>query len=345
MLASGWERAVRSGWERAVRSRRLFFTAAALAALFLCCLCALANPTRALAADTLRIVIPSTVTLSAPGENCSLAEIAEIDGPSSIAAQAGALILFVRNGGIDREQVVEALKVSGLGGVRVSLKMPKFTQAQVQLRAAGTEDADGGSDQGNVRESGASSLTELVKSLAAWDWDVEVQTQGPVPPGRLVSPASLVPGSSAATLAFRDDKTGREKTVAVRMTWTQPALILTRAVKKGEAIREADLTPRTIKINKAGVYAWQASDAVGRVPVKNLSQGSPLRLDSLTGAAVVQRGASVSIVMRSGGLTVKAKGEALEDGAIGDTIKVRNATSKHVVEAVVVANDAVEVKT
>jgi len=59
---------------------------------------------------------------------------------------------------------------------------------------------------------------------------------------------------------------------------------------------------------------------------------------------IIEKGKSVNIVVRSGALVVSTKGEAMESGALGDLIKVRNTGSKTVISAVVVGNDTVEVK-
>jgi len=158
-----------------------------------------------------------------------------------------------------------------------------------------------------------------------------------------VAPASIVPGTSAATLRFRD-ASGRERSLAVRLTWTQPALILTRSLRRGDIISEADITVRQIRVSRPGVFASRVSDVVGRSITRNLSQGEALPLNLVIDTPIIERGKSVTILVRSGGLVVKTRGEAMESGALGDTIRVRNITSRTVVTAVVVTDDTVEVR-
>jgi len=121
-------------------------------------------------------------------------------------------------------------------------------------------------------------------------------------------------------------------------------LVLTRSVKKGETLKESDVVTRSIRVNKPDVYASRFSEIAGRLLRKNLSRGEPVALDLLIGAPIIEKGKSVAIVMRNAGLTVQTKGEALESGALGDVIKVRNMSSKAVLTAVIVAHDMVEVK-
>jgi flagellar basal body P-ring formation protein FlgA len=52
----------------------------------------------------------------------------------------------------------------------------------------------------------------------------------------------------------------------------------------------------------------------------------------------------VTLVVRAGGLTVEAAGEALQDGREGETVQVRNATTKKTLRGRVVAADRVEIE-
>ncbi|MDR1732964.1 MAG: flagellar basal body P-ring formation chaperone FlgA [Synergistaceae bacterium] len=293
----------------------------------------------AFAADltqTIRIAVPGVVRLE--GEACALSEIAELEGPDELTKQAGSLLLSVRNGVITRQQVVEALQVSGLEGVRVELKMPVsvtvLTEGEGDERASSSPPAGAGP---------GTDLASAVKKLAAWDGDVEVRHQGAVPPGRLVAPSSIVPGTPSATLKFRNPR-GEERSLAVRLTWYQQALVLARSVKKDEPLRESDFVVRRVRISRPGIYASKLTEAVGLSLRKNLSQGEPVPLNLIAGVPIIERGKIVTIVARYGALAVKTRGEALEPGSAGETIKVRNLSSKTVLSAVVMDKDTVEVK-
>jgi flagella basal body P-ring formation protein FlgA len=290
------------------------------------------------AAQTLRVSIPSVVRLE--GEACALSDIAALEGRRDVTERAGALLLSAQNGVITREQVIDALKVSGLEDVRVELKMPAAVRVEITTQE---ELLDNNNDNPPAEDLGKGDLAGWIKSLSSWEGEVEVHYKGSVPGGRLVSPASIVPGTSAATLRFRDGA-GKERSLAVRLVWSQPALTLTRSVKKGEILKESDFALRPMRVNRAGIYASRASQAAGRSLKKNLSQGEAIVLGLLVEAPIIERGKSVTVLVQSAGITVKTKGEALESGALGDEIKVRNLASKAVLTAVVVASDTVEVK-
>jgi hypothetical protein len=61
---------------------------------------------------------------------CTLSEIADISGPQAMRSWVGDLLLTIEDGVITREQVISALKVSGLEGVRIELKMPMTVKVE-----------------------------------------------------------------------------------------------------------------------------------------------------------------------------------------------------------------------
>jgi flagella basal body P-ring formation protein FlgA len=308
--------------------------------VFLACFAAYAETAR-----VLRVTIPNVVQLE--NEACSLSEIAVLDGRRELTERAGVLLLSVRDGAISREQVLDALRVSGLEDVRVELRMPASVRVEppFTVPALGDYGDSAGPAVWNAEqdEENKDDLAARIKELATWDGEVGVTFRGTVPPGRLVSPASVAPGTSAATLKFRDSS-GKERSLAVRLVWTQPALVLTRSVRKGEALGESDFSVRQLRVNRAGVYASRISEAAGRSLRKNLSQGEAVALNLLTDKPIIERGKIITIVVRSSGVTVSARGEALDGGTLGDEIRVRNLAARTVVKAIVAAEDMVEVK-
>ena len=58
---------------------------------------------------------------------------------------------------------------------------------------------------------------------------------------------------------------------------------------------------------------------------------------------VVRRGQSVTLVVRNGGLTVRATGVVLADAGLAERVRVRNTTTSRRVEGVIRSADSVEV--
>ena len=66
-------------------------------------------------------------------------------------------------------------------------------------------------------------------------------------------------------------------------------------------------------------------------------------MGELTRPAMVQKGATVLMVLDSPGIALTAQGQAMEAGAIGERIRVLNPVSRAVVEAEVIGPDRVRV--
>lgn len=81
----------------------------------------------------------------------------------------------------------------------------------------------------------------------------------------------------------------------------------------------------------------------GKVAKRHLTMGQVLSPHLLKAHVLVPRNALVQVKAQIGTISVTSQGVALESGAFGDTIKVRNNRSKKVIEARVVRANVVEV--
>lgn len=314
----------------------------ALRPFFIVCVCVLFSELaffslKALgAAQVVCIEIPASAPVE--GSAFTLGDIARISAPDKVRRVLSSLILSMEEENVvTREQVIRAVETSGLEGVRLEIRMPE----KVRLEMGGADTSAGNGER--TEFSPDESLSSVIKSLAAWEGEVEVSPTGPVPKGRLVSPAGLVPGTSAATLRFRDDA-GRERSLGVRLLWTQNVLIMARSVPKGQSLRDSDFMTRSMRITRPGVYATRISEVVGCVSRKPLSQGEPVPLELLSQSPVAKKGKTVLIVVRRGGLMATVKGVLLDEGPVGGVVRVRRADNKKVVlRARVLDGDTVEV--
>jgi flagellar basal body P-ring formation protein FlgA len=84
-------------------------------------------------------------------------------------------------------------------------------------------------------------------------------------------------------------------------------------------------------------------DAVGMQLKRSLAAGQPLAVGELMRPSMVQKGAGVTMLLDSPGITLSAQGQALESGAIGERIRVLNPVSHAVIEAEVIGPGRVRV--
>lgn len=75
-----------------------------------------------------------------------------------------------------------------------------------------------------------------------------------------------------------------------------------------------------------------------------VAPGAPLRTATVPGPRVVRRGDAVTLVVEAPGIEVRAAGTALGEGAVGDTVRVRNTLNKKEVEGVVTSPATVQVR-
>jgi len=119
---------------------------------------------------------------------------------------------------------------------------------------------------------------------------------------------------------------------------------IARTITRGETIRESDIVVE--KLARADV----PTDAITRLELvvnqaarRGLRTGQTLRAADLMKPQIVNRDEGVTIVFRSGGITLTMRGKAMNNGAEGDSIPVLNPQSKRVVQATITAPGVVTV--
>lgn len=120
--------------------------------------------------------------------------------------------------------------------------------------------------------------------------------------------------------------------------------VLKADFKNGEIIGEKDITWLTQKagtMNRGAVI--NISDIIGATPRRGVSAGEIIRPESLQMPLLIKRGDLVTMVFNEGGMYLTARGRALVDGAMGEVIKVNNASSNRQLEARVTGHKEVTV--
>jgi flagellar basal body P-ring formation protein FlgA len=103
---------------------------------------------------------------------------------------------------------------------------------------------------------------------------------------------------------------------------------------------------RMTRVHVATVHTEVARDpaaVIGMQLKRQLQMGVPIPLAELMEPTQVTRGDPVRLQLQVGGLTLTGQGLALESGASGERIRVRNISSQAVIEAEVVAPGMVRV--
>jgi len=121
--------------------------------------------------------------------------------------------------------------------------------------------------------------------------------------------------------------------VQVIVTETVEALVLTRSVVKGTRIEPDMLRLTTIDKHYAKSRSIvDSSSVVGGRAMRNLTQGYQIGQSDV---CLVCKGDDVAIIAKSNSMMIKTSGTAIEDGSIGESIKVKNSSSQRIIKGII----------
>ena len=136
--------------------------------------------------------------------------------------------------------------------------------------------------------------------------------------------------------------------VAAAMPRAEPATVavpvLIRRLGRSEVIDTGDLTWMEIPDDhRAAQYITAEADLIGLAPARGLSPFRPIRLGEVAPPMEVDRGDMVTMRLTAGGLSITARGRALDAGSRGSVIRVLNVDSAQTIDAVVLGPGTVAV--
>lgn len=172
-----------------------------------------------------------------------------------------------------------------------------------------------------------------------------------VPRGELDAVAYLegdepIRGRLRARVEFLvNDESYRTIRVRLLVRDRRQVVVATRGLRPGDVIGANDVTLRE---PPPGVYIRnphrELEDVVGNVVSQSLDSGEVVEENEVRPPAAVRRRERIRIVARVNGIEVIAQGEPLEDGAVGDIIRVTCLSTRRSLEARVVGPGVVEVR-
>lgn len=112
----------------------------------------------------------------------------------------------------------------------------------------------------------------------------------------------------------------------------------------GDVIREEDVEWQKMPISRINRdTVLEVDQLVGKSPVRGLMAGRAIKADEVQSPPIVLRRTPVQMQYQSDFISISAIGTAMEDGAMGQKIKVRNDDSGIILDARVTARGRVEV--
>lgn len=272
-----------------------------------------------LSAEALELSVEIKSGAVVPSGPIRLKDVAYIacDSPEILTGSSSA-ILRPSGNTITPEDVVAALTQAGIGGVSLRLVM-----------------AD------NVPFRRENDVERWLRNYSGWTGALEVKSDGFPQGGRLIPPDSLYPGAQAINLRF--DVAGIEQIYPARLRWLLPSVVADSYLRKGVYIKNTDLAITVIEVRRNRKYYDDPRDLVGMTVERDMAKGDPFTVRITEEPELIRTGDLIRLLYRRGSLLVSTSGRAMDRGALGDRIKVRNDRTRKIVFGIVTGPGTVEV--
>lgn len=120
--------------------------------------------------------------------------------------------------------------------------------------------------------------------------------------------------------------------------------VLTQRMTHGEMIAASHIEIKEFPASKIRQnVVTDPEQLVGSTPRRTISLNRPIRIDEVQQPDVVEKGSLLKMTYQTPYMEISTSGEALENGAIGQAIRIRNQDSKTVVYGTVLSADEVQV--
>ena len=142
-----------------------------------------------------------------------------------------------------------------------------------------------------------------------------------------------------------EGQTLRSMNSTVDTRYYRQVLVAARGLRRGEVAEEAmfDWAERDITDQKSGYYTF-FEQLAGTRTRRPMSLGQILTPGHVEKLPLVHRGDEVDLQLKTEHMVISARGQALQDGGDGVTIRVRNLDSGRVVRARVVDHQTVAIR-
>lgn len=149
-------------------------------------------------------------------------------------------------------------------------------------------------------------------------------------------------GRISYSLECRDAKSWQSRATAKVRVWL-PVVVASRQIQRDEVLDKDMLTTRLTELEQKKLSVELNPKAlIGMQAKRRITAGQIISRQHLTAQLLVEKGSHVLITVQSGGFNASTKGIALEDGQLGQRIKIQNISSGVIVEAEVVAEATVQ---
>lgn len=133
--------------------------------------------------------------------------------------------------------------------------------------------------------------------------------------------------------------------VPVTISIYKNVLVTSRTLQKGDVLTKADVKLAKHDIGNLSYGYFESKKSGIGMKIKRRAQADTVLTPSmLKKQQVIKRGQKVAIMAQTGRMQVRMMGEALNNGAVGDRIKVMNIKSRQKLEGIITSSAEVKVE-
>jgi flagella basal body P-ring formation protein FlgA len=291
----------------------------------------------------IKILGRSSVTVTA--EKLRLEDVADVSSPHIADDEAVIAMKKIELGAspapgqkttLSAMSILEALKASQVDLNKVGYSLPSVVAISRAGREVSEEEV-----RAAIESALSSQQREITIKQVKYDQPVQVA------PGALTLQAQELfnpaPGQMAFMVTARspgvDDM--RFKVSAVVEEWRELP-VAARSLPRGTLLEPSDIVMARLNTrNLPRDIADTPSKIIGMATSSGIGNGDAFQRSKLIIPPTIEIGAPVTMIVRSGSLEATASGVALEAGADGDEIKVRNDSSKRIVTGKIIGTGSV----
>ncbi len=136
------------------------------------------------------------------------------------------------------------------------------------------------------------------------------------------------------------------KRVSTRLSllWSCEVIVFAEDLAKGERVYPWAVEEKREYMNRCPRQNIDPEEIVNYITLRNVRKGELVKRSYLKREHLVKRGDEVEIVVRSGTIEIAIRGEALDNGFMGDTIRVKRIGGGKVLRGRVISEGKVVVK-
>jgi flagella basal body P-ring formation protein FlgA len=197
---------------------------------------------------------------------------------------------------------------------------------------------------GNLTAHYAVAETLDVDLLRPWTAPDMAAGETPMAVAIIDYPEALASSMLVRVRYTQDERILREDTLALRVSLWREGMVAATPLKRGDAVSLQGVTTRRVDALRDRESLPISIAGGDYVFAREVPAGRPLTWRDVTRRSLVHRGQVVEVLATDGALVITMKALAMQDGARGETVRVRNVESKRDFTALVVSENRAEVR-